>query len=215
MGRRRRTGKLPSNIRQPHLHRRHPWASGLVVLLMVLVWLGRSGRVPLVQPPVASDLQRYHQRVFTVVKVVDGDTIDVDVPDGRYRHTRIRLWGVDTPETHGFESVGFGGEMYWGPEASEFARRKLLNNDVRLELVEGKTRDKYKRLLGYVYVVPSGAMFNESLLRGGHAYADTRFSHPRRERFRALEMEARADGVGLWHGVTVRQMPRWRQKLER
>lgn len=211
MDRRRRTGKLPSNIRQPHIHRRHPWASGLVVLLIVLVWLGRFGQVPTVQPPVGGDLQRYHQRVFTVVKVVDGDTIDVDVPDGRYRHTRIRLWGVDTPEVAGSPR----GEMYWGPEASAFARRKLLNNDVRLELVEGNTRDKYKRLLGYVYVLSSGAMFNESLLCGGHAYADTRFSHPLRERFRTLETEARTSGVGLWRGVTVRQMPRWRQKIER
>ena len=48
----------------------------------------------------ASDVARYHGKTFTVVNVVDGDTIDVDAPDGEYEHTRIRLWGVDTPETN-------------------------------------------------------------------------------------------------------------------
>ena len=46
-----------------------------------------------------NDLQKYHEKIFTVVNVMDGDTIDIDIPDGKYDRTRIRLWGVDTPET--------------------------------------------------------------------------------------------------------------------
>ena len=51
------------------------------------------------QQPLADDILKYHSKSFLVIKVVDGDTIDIDVPDEPYDHTRIRLWGVDTPET--------------------------------------------------------------------------------------------------------------------
>ena len=44
---------------------------------------------------------KYHDKVFTVVNVVDGDTIDIDISDDQHDTTRIRLWGVDTPETGG------------------------------------------------------------------------------------------------------------------
>ena len=45
------------------------------------------------------DVRKYHGKTFTVVNAVDGDTIDINIPDGKYEQTRIRLWGVDTPET--------------------------------------------------------------------------------------------------------------------
>ena len=211
MARRLRARKLPSTVRQPAFHRRHPWATALVLVLAVLVWLGRFGRVTAVLPIVGGDMLRYHQQVFEVVNVVDGDTIDVDIPDRRFRQTRIRLWGVGTPEVAGSRS----GEMHWGAQASRFASRTLLHKNVRLELIEHDTRDKYERLLAFVYVESSGAHFNELLLSGGHAYADMRFSHPYRQRFRELETEARSRRVGLWRDVVVEQMPRWRQKAER
>ena len=81
MARRRRVRKLPSSVRQPAFHRRHPWATAFVVVLAVLACLGRSGRVAAILPIVGGDMQRYHQNVFEVVNVVDGDTIDVDAPD--------------------------------------------------------------------------------------------------------------------------------------
>ena len=211
MARRYHFRKLPPTVRQPAFLRRHPWATALVVTIAVLACLGRSGRVGAILPSVGGDMLRYHQKVLEVVKVVDGDTIDVDIPDRRFRQTRIRLWGVDTPEVAGSRS----GEMHWGPQASKFASRMLLNKNVRLELIEHDTRDKYERLLAFVYVESSGDHFNELLLTGGHAYADTRFSHPHRQRFRELETDARAQHVGLWRDVVIEQMPRWRQKAER
>lgn len=45
------------------------------------------------------DFDKYHGKSFLVIKIVDGDMIDVNTSDGDYPHTRIRLWGVDTPET--------------------------------------------------------------------------------------------------------------------
>ena len=66
------------------------------------------------------DWQTYHDQTFTVAKVIDGDTLDVNCPDGKFPTTRVRLLGVDTPETH-HPTVGL---MYYGPEATEFAPPK-------------------------------------------------------------------------------------------
>ena len=44
-----------------------------------------------------ADFQKYHRKTFTVLEVIDGDTLDIDIPDGEHDDTRIRLIGVDTP----------------------------------------------------------------------------------------------------------------------
>lgn len=182
-------------------------AVGLLLLLLLVP--GRIvSRTGARTAPVGSDFERYHDHAFVVVKVVDGDTIDIDAPDAKYATTRLRLWGVDTPET----SHSPQGEMYFGPQAFAFTRETLAGRSVRLELVESETRDKYDRLLAYVYENDSGEMFNEHLIREGFAYADTRFKHPYKEYFRELETQAKADGVGLWAHVTQDQMPHWRQR---
>ena len=209
MARRRR--KLPPTVRLPPFYRRHRVSLIVGAVLVALAVLGRGsgGRaIPASTPE--SDFERLHGRVFTVVKVVDGDTVDIAAADGRRATTRIRLWGVDTPEV----ATAPTGAMYWGEQASRFATETLLGGEVRVELVEGETRDKYNRLLAYLYLPDSGALFNELLLRGGHAYADHRFKHPFRERFAELERRAREEMVGLWREVTRRQMPGWRQKRE-
>ncbi|MHC4665036.1 MAG: hypothetical protein ACYS9T_03640, partial [Planctomycetota bacterium] len=71
-----------------------------LVLAAVLVLLERS---PLRQrwQPQPNDARKYHAKTYTVVNVVDGDTLDIGVRDGKYDHTRIRLLGVDSPETKG------------------------------------------------------------------------------------------------------------------
>jgi micrococcal nuclease len=189
----------------PRAWRRRPIAAVVAVLLLLVVVWGR------VRVPVGSDHDRYHDRTFTCVNVVDGDTIDVDVPDGKYDHTRIRLWGVDTPET----SKSDTGSMYFGPEASAFTKSLVLDRPVHLLLAPGRTRGKYGRLLAYVYVGDSDAMLNEELIRRGFAYADSRFKHPWKQRFLNLESKARRDGEGLWRDVTVGQMPEWRQRVEK
>jgi micrococcal nuclease len=187
--------------------RRHPIAAVSIVALVVLACLDRSGVVP----QQGDDRSRYHDQVFTVVKVVDGDTLDVDIPDGVHATTRIRLWGVDTPEVAGSRD----GAMYFGAEASAFAKEKLFGKRVRLELSSTRTRDKYDRLLAYVYIVETGEMFNELLLTTGHAYADTRFDHVWMERFVDLEKRAMRGRVGLWREVTPEKMPEWKRRRYR
>ncbi|WP_435182563.1 lamin tail domain-containing protein [Halobellus sp. EA9] len=141
----------------------------------------------------------------TVVEVVDGDTVDVAYPNGT-RDT-VRLLGVDTPETHGentpgeFEGVpetAAGRECLAraGERASAYARDRLAGETVTLRFDErADRRGYYVRLLAYVVV--DGESFNRALLREGHARVyDSTFTE--RERYEAIEAEARAARRGLW-----------------
>jgi len=155
-----------------------------------------------------ADLDRYHGGSFAVVKVVDGDTIDINIPDANYPHTRIRLWGVDTPETE----KSPGGQMYFGKEASEFTKESTSGKTVTIYLDQAKnTRDKYSRLLAYVQL-PGGQYLNELLLTEGYAYADLRFEHSFYNKYKQLEASARSLKKGLWKEVTREQLPSWLQR---
>lgn len=155
----------------------------------------------------AADVEKYDGKKFAVVNVVDGDTIDIDISDGQYNHTRIRLWGVDTPETKKPDTP----VMYFGPEASEFTKKLALGKTVTIYLDENHTRDKYDRLLAYVKL-ENGDFLNEELLREGFAYADLRFKHDFYNRYKQLEASARRGKKGLWEKVTPEQMPVWKQE---
>lgn len=155
----------------------------------------------------AYDFQKYHEKTFTVINVVDGDTIDIDVPDGNFPRTRIRLWGVDTPETKN-PKVGV---MYFGPEASAFTKELALGKPVTIYLEEHRTRGKFGRLLAYVQL-PDGRFLNEVLLAEGYAYADTRFRHIFYHRYPKLEAAARSQKKGFWLNVTREQLPEWLQE---
>lgn len=202
---------LLRNSRTEHIHwppywRRHPLLSAVAVLLLILAYVDHRGYVGWQ----GDDPTRYHSKVFTCIAVLDGDTIDVDVPDGRYTHTRIRMWGVDTPEVE-----GSGREPgYFGPQASQFAKQALRGKRVRLELAGGRTRDKYGRVLAYVFDEQTGDLFNAALIETGHGYADRRFDHPRMADFVRLEEQARLAKRGLWQHITKEGMPHWRRRLE-
>lgn len=155
----------------------------------------------------AYDFEKYHTKTFTVLNVVDGDTLDINIPDGKYERTRIRLWGVDTPETKHPEK----GIMYFGPEATDFTRKSALGKRVTIYLEEHRTRGKYGRLLAYVQL-PDGRFLNEALLSEGFAYADLRFRHSFYNKYKQLETNARSQKKGLWEKVTRSQLPEWLQR---
>lgn len=128
----------------------------------------------------------------TVVHVVDGDTIDVDL-DGT--EERVRLIGVDTPESVARDRP----VQCYGPEAS--ARTSGLlppGTAVRLERDE-VARDRYGRLLAYVFRVDDDLLVNLDLVEGGFAdavtYGDNEALY---DTFVAAEATARSDGVGFW-----------------
>ena len=155
------------------------------------------------------DYTRYHEKVFTVVRVVDGDTLDIGVPDGNRATTRIRLLGVDTPETHPPSQES----MFFGPEAAAFVRRCVEGKQVKVVLdTVADHRDRYGRLLAVV-VLPGGEVLNEQIIRQGYGYADLRFEHSRYEAYIMLMESAIGEKSGLWKDVRREQLPSWlRQK---
>jgi micrococcal nuclease len=124
-----------------------------------------------------------------VITVVDGDTLDVDWGG---RRERLRLLGVDTPETVDISRpIGC-----YGPEASAFTHRRLQGRAVGLSF-DRQRRDRYGRLLAYVEV--DGRRFNDELLTGG--YARLLVIPPNGLHGRAMldeELAARAAKRGLW-----------------
>lgn len=131
----------------------------------------------------------------TLTRHIDGDTVHVTLenpPPGLNRVEKIRMIGVDTPET---VHPGRGVE-YFGREASDFTKKALLGKVVYIAL-DWDTRDRYGRLLAYIYT-PDGGCHNVELLKQGYAHAYTRFPFQFLEEFRKLEREARDAKAGLW-----------------
>ncbi len=124
-----------------------------------------------------------------VLRVVDGDTIKVQIGD---RRETVRYIGVDTPET---VKPGSGVQCY-GKQASGFNRKLVDARNVKLTL-DRDPRDRYGRLLAYVSV--DGKAINEALLQGGFARTiEIPPNVARAARFRRFEARAQADGRGLW-----------------
>lgn len=90
-----------------------------------------------------------YQYNVSVVKVVDGDTIDVDIDLGfgmTYKKQRVRLMGIDTPEsrTRDLEEKKFG-------KASKKHLKKLLESAERISLIS-HDKGKFGRILGEIYI---------------------------------------------------------------
>jgi micrococcal nuclease len=129
-----------------------------------------------------------------VLRVVDGDTIDIrDDVRGRLR---VRVLGIDTPET---KKPGFD-VACWGPEATEFARSTMLGQRVALQPDPTQDRtDRYGRTLAYL-VRADGFDYAIEAARAGTAksYAYGGVPVSRHAAIEAAETEARAATRGLW-----------------
>lgn len=149
-----------------------------------------------------SDWDKYHTRKFKVVRIIDGDTLDIDCPDGRFRRTRIRLLGVDTPETVKPDTP----VEYFGPQARRFTESAVMGRTVTLNLDRMRTRDTYHRLLAYV-IGPGGTNLNERIIATGCGYADPRFRHPLMRKFKQAQVEAMKARTGLWEQAEDADLP--------
>ncbi len=180
----------------------------LTLVALVNVWLAKTIS-PVVQVPetVANDLAEYiipsptassttsQSEVYKVVKVIDGDTIEVEV-SGVLK--RVRYIGIDTPEN-----------PMEGKAAECFATEATLRNQ---QLVEGQMvrlvkdvseTDKYGRLLRYVYV--GDEFINLSLIKDGYASSVTFPPDVSQiEVFKAAEQEAKLAKKGLWGEVCIK-----------
>ena len=117
----------------------------------------------------------YNFRVTEIVKVLDGDTIDVliDLGFDLFKKERVRIAGVDTPEkrTRDLE------EKALGIDATNWLKKKLEDTiagdgdelTIRTELVGGT--GKYGRLLGWLYINEDLISLNEQMFEEGYAWA--------------------------------------------
>jgi len=126
-----------------------------------------------------------------IKKFVDGDTFWID--DGTKKGLKIRLIGVNTPETvHPQKPV-----EYYGKEASNYVKSLLTGKKVRLEFDVDRV-DRYGRTLAYVFL-KDGTFLNADLIENGYGQAmiippNVKYS----EKFLELERKARENNVGLW-----------------
>lgn len=119
--------------------------------------------------------------------VVDGDTLVLA------DKTKIRLIGVDTPETkHPTKPV-----EPFGPEASQFTKRTVEGRQVQVRYDRNKT-DRYGRTLGYIYI--GEWCLNEELIRAGFSECITQYPFDKgmKARFLNAEAEARRARRGIW-----------------
>lgn len=132
---------------------------------------------------------------YPVDRVVDGDTVRVFLGD---ESESVRLIGVDTPETvHPRQPV-----EYFGREASAFTKRLLDGERVHL-VPDARSsseleRDRYGRVLAYVYRQRDRLFVNAELVRQGYGHAYTKYPFTQMEQFRRLERQAREAERGLW-----------------
>lgn len=138
------------------------------------------------------------RKTFHVDRVIDGDTIDVSGNGSSYR---VRLKGVDTPETKAYNTPGEFGMKdsdwrcleNWGYRAENYTR-KMVGERVVLryrKTLFGVERGYYGRMLAYVYPANSSKMLDRLLVKNGYARSYG-------ERFIDLEKTARKHDVGLW-----------------
>ncbi|MEX0835869.1 MAG: thermonuclease family protein [Nitriliruptor sp.] len=143
-----------------------------VLLAVLLLAVGLAGC------PGPSARDGAEDAIWTVVHVVDGDTVDVRAGDGRQE--RIRIVGIDTPER---------GECGFGPSSSTM-ESLVLEREVEVTLAARDERDRYGRLLAYIDV--EGVDAGLTLIEAGLAVAryDSRDGygrHPREERYVAAD----------------------------
>jgi endonuclease YncB( thermonuclease family) len=124
-----------------------------------------------------------------VVKVVDGDTIDVLV--GR-ESRRVRLFGIDTPERG----------QPWANKAKQALARRVFGKQVRVNDV---ATDRYGRTVGEVYA--DNVCVGCELVREGNAWVYRHYTDD--PVLYELEAEARAAKRGLWSLPEAQRVPPW------
>ena len=132
----------------------------------------------------------------TVTRVIDGDTIDANIGG---HHERVRLIGIDTPETKKPNTP----IQCYGPEASDFTKHTLTVGTRVSIRRDAEARDDYGRLLAYVYRSSDGLFVNLELARLGYARPltiapNTAFA----TEFVQAARDAEAANRGLWAACT-------------
>jgi micrococcal nuclease len=170
-----------------------PW---YVIVLVIVISLGQyygwfSDPVAPAKPQVKSAVVQVDTGFYRVTKFVDGDTIHVEMNG---KQEKIRLIGVDTPETHDPRAA----MQCYGEAAAAFTKQLIGDHSVRLQAdPQGTDRDRYDRLLRYVYL-PDNTLVNAEIIKQGYGFGYLSFPFSMRDEFRQYEKQAREGNKGLW-----------------
>lgn len=163
---------------------------GVVCVVILAVTLGPKLKLP----SFATTPVKTSPGFYRVSEVYDGDTIAVQM-DGRTE--KVRMIGVDTPETHKPNSPVECG----GPEASDFTKKQLSGAEVRLESDRiNQNRDRYDRLLRYIYL-KDGTLYNKLLITEGYGTPYTTYPFEKKLEFVTAGNQAKLANKGVWAGV--------------
>ena len=143
-----------------------------------------------------------------VISITDGDTIKVLI-NGKIE--KVRLTGIDTPESRVNRRAKWQARdlnkdlteiVKMGKEAKRFVQSLISRGDIVYLEFDVQPRDRYGRLLAYVWL-PNGKMLNKEIICNGYAMPLTippnvKYADEFRECFR----KARNEGLGLWEGTS-------------
>ena len=163
-------------------------AAALLLLLAALRFFGSAPNDDLTRAGGAAAALR--PGVYEIERVVDGDTLLL-----RQDRMRVRLQGIDTPETVKEDTPV---ELY-GPEASAFTKAFVATAGGRLRMeVDGESVDAFGRYL--VFAWDGDRMLNEELVRAGLARGLLQYDYgqQKKDRLRQAQREAQRAGRGIW-----------------
>jgi len=144
--------------------------------------------LPTSKPYLETEMDK--KKMFKVISIIDGDTIDVSV---RGKTERVRLLSVDSPETKDPRKP----VQCFGAEATKKLQSMISGKFVKLtsDRTQGD-RDKYKRLLRYVH---DGNIFiNAEMVKQGYAFSYKEYPTKYLTEFNSYEKLARENSLGLW-----------------
>ncbi len=172
--------------------RRKRWPQAITLFLALLMFMGGWWLEERYLKPSGwqRPLGQLASGEYDVQRVIDGDTIVL-----KQSNLRVRLQGIDTPET---VKKNLPVEL-WGPEASDYTRQFLEASRWRVRLeIDGEPVDRYGRHLAFLWY--DGRLLNEELVQQGfaHAKTDFDFSQSMKKRLREAQYRAKAAHRGIW-----------------
>lgn len=171
-------------------------------VLVLLIYFGWKYIIPKLDQKDFKD-----KRSYTVKKIFDGDTFEADI-DGKSE--KVRMLGIDTPEKWDSDKFERDSERT-GRDKETIRKLGQLSSDFTTRLIGGKKvilvpdskgddKDKYGRLLRYVYL-EDGTFVNLKIVEDGYANAYRKFNVSKQSEFIKAEKEARENKRGLWGDI--------------
>lgn len=147
-----------------------------------------------------------------VVAVSDGDTVNVQ--DVKGTKLKIRLYGIDAPETEKSSKktghIAKPGQPY-GEEASRALASFIYHQKVKVEIID---RDRYNRFVALIWLAEKN--INQEMVAGGYAWAYRQYlGTPYASSFISLEAQASQKGLGLWNQHNPQPPWEFRRSLNR